>query len=400
MSAPEPYKSLAEALFAAQAACPASLAHDGSFQIKGRDIGYASSEQIVATLKPILHAHGLMWSMAPSATDSETKEPKIVINGVRCRSHGDGQFARPSMEASWLLEHPATKEMRTYTVELFLAVGDLAMSKATLAAWTTAEGYALRRLLMLPTGDVDVHHDPDPRPGQQDAPPLDAGAARDAWKQAAINAGLTTQEARLGWLSAFLKRAATPDDLKDAQVMTQAAQALATRLFNEVQAGDFAARWSAHVGVQPPAQAQEAPRGPDPQSSAPSTTSSLSTGASSAPSSMSTPTSSGPSASGSASPSSSGGIQAPPANAGPDPVITTRLDRIIKQSREARIAAGLDLVQWRPIVNEFAGLEVCGTQGFEPVKELNGRGALTAATLDRWQAGLERWVASRAGGAA
>lgn len=393
MSAPQAYTSLAEALFAAQAACPASLAHDDSFQIKGRDITYTSSEQIVAALKPILHAHGLVWSMAPSGADGKVS----AFAGLACAVRGEGQFARPSAQASWLLEHPATKEARTYTVEIFLAVGDLAMSKATLAAWTTAEGYALRRLLMLPTGEVEAHRDTDsaaPAPA-----PVDPAAALAAWKQAAINAGLGSQEARLGWLSAFLRRAATPDDLKDASVLTQAASALATRLFSEAQASDYASKWTAHVSGTLGAPAPEAPRGPDPQSSAPSTTSSPATSGPSAPSAQNTQNSAP--ASQPTSAQQSGGIQnAPPANAGPDPVITTRLDRLIKQSREARIAAGLDLVQWRPIVNEFAGLEVCGTQGFEPVKELNGRGALTAATLDRWQAGLERWVASRAGGAA
>lgn len=395
MSAPEPYKSLAEALFAAQAACPASLAHDDKFTIKGRDITYTSSEQIVAALKPILHAHGLVWSMAPSGADGKVS----AFAGLACAVRGEGQFARPSAQASWLLEHPATKEARTYTVELFLAVGDLAMSKATLAAWTTAEGYALRRLLMLPTGEVEAHRDPDS--AAQVPAPVDPAEALAAWKQAAINAGLGSQEARLGWLSAFLRRAATPDDLKDASVLTQAASALATRLFSEAQASDYAAKWTAHVSGTLGTPAREAPRGPDPQSSG------AAAGAPTRPTSTNPTahasgdaTTVGAAAGGTSSGASSGIQNAPPANAGPDPVITTRLDRLIKQSREARIAAGLDLVQWRPIVNEFAGLEVCGTQGFEPVKELNGRGALTAATLDRWQAGLERWVASRAGGAA
>ncbi len=174
--------------------------------------------------------------------------------------------------------------------------------------------------------------------------------------------------------------------------MHQAGEALATRLFSEAQAAGYDEKWRVY-GQQAPAQAQAAPRGPDPQSSAPSTTSSPPTSGPSAPSAQSTQLSAQPS-----SPTSTGIQNAPPA--GPDPVITTRLDRLIKGSREARIAAGLDLPAWMPIVNGFAGMEVCGAQGFEPVKELNKRGGLTQATIDRWDAGLSAWVAARTGGAA
>ncbi len=161
------YPSLDDALFAAQAACPGALKHDADMKIGGRTITYASSEQIVAITKPILHAHGLMWSLAPSVLVKGGNELPTPAHGFKASSYGDGQFARPSQAAGWVLKHPATKEAQYYTVESLLTVGDLALNKSAMAAWTVMEGYALRRLLMLPTGDVDL---PDPGPEARAAP--------------------------------------------------------------------------------------------------------------------------------------------------------------------------------------------------------------------------------------